>query len=146
MDLERITEAWDEALAEAADRAGVSVWRIEDVFAYGGCDILAVHLHDRLGLPLGQATEGDGFHHAFAWLGGDHCLDALGIRTRQQVETRWKEDDDCFLTDIDVDELRIHGKSTSPRSFENRYAPVIVDAFASRIAGLLNDHQHSMST
>lgn len=147
MDLELIGEAWNEALAETADRAGVETWKIEEVFAYGGCDVLAVQLHDRLGLPLGQATEGDGFHHAFAWLGEHHCLDALGVRRREVVEAVWNEDgQECALDDIDVDELREWARTTYARPFEDRYAPVLVETFASRIAGLLPAHQHSMST
>jgi hypothetical protein len=145
MDLERIGMAWDEAVEKTACLAGVERWRLEEVFAYGCCDVLAVELHERLGLPLGQATEGEGFCHAFAWLGDEHCLDALGIRRREVVLAVWNEDDQtCVLIDVDAAELR-EWRASRPRPFEQEYAPILAEEFAQATRELLVPYQHSMS-
>ncbi|WP_327210405.1 hypothetical protein [Rhizobium leguminosarum] len=146
MDLERIGMAWDEAVEKTACLAGVERWQLEEAFAYGCCDVLAVELHERLGLPLGQATEGEGFCHAFAWIGDEHCLDALGVRGRDVVAAVWNEDDQgCVLLDVEAAELR-EWRSAHPRPFEQEYAPILAEAFAWASRGLLPDHQHSIST
>jgi hypothetical protein len=141
-----IARAWDESIERTALLAGVERCRLEEVFAYGCCDVLAVELNERLGLPLGQATEGEGFCHAFAWLGDDHCLDALGVRRREVVEAVWNEDDQtCTLVDVDAAELR-EWRSSRPRPFEQKFAPILAEEFAWAASELLPDHQHSMST
>lgn len=89
-----IQEAWNASLDAMASTSGLPRWRIDEIFAYGACSILARTLAEHTGLDIGIVTAGGGYAHAFVMIDGDHVLDVFGVRPVAAVLAAWREDDE----------------------------------------------------
>jgi hypothetical protein len=69
-------------------------WQIEEQYAYGDCDILAIGLHIKLKLPLRAVVDGDKYSHVWVSPSPNTALDIWGERPEKEIYQAWIAEDD----------------------------------------------------
>lgn len=79
-------------------------WEIEEQYAYGDCDILALALHRKFNLPIKAVVSNDSTY-SHVWVDKDgKALDIWGLRPEQEIKTAWIDDDNIDATIKSVSE------------------------------------------
>lgn len=88
-----------EGLDDTPEATEVPSWKIEEQYAYGDCDILALALHRKYGLPIravvfiDEEDGEEGYSHVWVSYQGK-ALDIWGVRSEAEIEQAWIIEDD----------------------------------------------------
>lgn len=119
-DLKALDDAWDTAIDDVAQSLSIERWRIEEAFAYGACQNLALKLNEAFGIPIFIATSEDSYAHAFCAVSAEKALDIWGVRSFAEIQSVWSEDaEDTELREVTADALKAMGGAEPDPLFEN---------------------------